>query len=186
MPNRRRLALCRYRRTPRSDPRCFGGPGASAVDRPAAEGEGTRSLRAGGERVGALGLRSFDGRGCRKDGGREVRTKSAKAGTGQDGRRRWRWPGEDKDTGCGERGAGDRDRNSRPGRPPRRRHPPLVAQGRGGFTASREEQQKVGNCVRHTQRGFLVVWLPTARSQPFPASASGLCFRILLTSESRI
>src|ERR1035441_9122923 len=52
MPNRRRLALCRYRRTPRSDPRRSGGPGASASHGSAAEGEGARNLRAG-----ALGLR---------------------------------------------------------------------------------------------------------------------------------
>src|ERR1019366_9301413 len=63
MPDCRRLALCRYRRTPRSDPRCFGGPGASAADRPEAEGEGGRSLNAREAKGQGCSGCSFDGGG---------------------------------------------------------------------------------------------------------------------------
>src|ERR1017187_2157407 len=67
MPDRRRLALRRHRRTPRGATRCFGGPGASAADRPAAGGEDARSLSAPeANRPGRSGC-SFDGRVCWKD-----------------------------------------------------------------------------------------------------------------------
>ena len=69
---------------------------------------------AGGERAGALGLACFDGGACWKGCGRgDDQERGCRSRPSW--RRRWCWPGEDKDTGCGERGAGDRDKTlSRP------------------------------------------------------------------------
>ena len=113
MPDCRRLALRRHRRSPRGATRCFGGPGASATNGSTAEGEGARSLSAReANRQGRSDCAPLTA-GLAGKTAVEATTRAAnpKPRTGQvGGGTAAGGPGEAKDTGYGERGVGDSDR----------------------------------------------------------------------------
>src|ERR1017187_1639664 len=83
MPDCRRLAIRRHRRTLRGATRCFGGQDASAANRSAADGEGARSLRLRRRRTGRGARTSAPPTAALAGKAAEVTARSAEASPGQ-------------------------------------------------------------------------------------------------------